>query len=509
MQRTVFRVTPIARNRDTRVGVVDIGSNSIRLVVYQALSRAPMPVFNEKVLCGLGRDLARTGRLHRDGRAMALANLIRFKGLLEGMGVDHVDVLATAAVRDAADGPDFVAEVERRCDFGVTVIDGAEEARLSAMGVLSGVPDADGVMGDLGGGSLELVGFSRGRIGEHRVSLPLGPFRLLDGPRGESGTRETIRRHLAEQRWLGGYRGRNFYPVGGAWRSLAKVEMTKRKYPLHVIQQYTVPAGEITQLAGLIGRQGRSSLERLPGVNKRRLETLPAAGLVLEAVLDIVQPKQVVFSAFGLREGHLLDLLSPEERALDPLIEACRDIALRLDRFAHADLIFGWSAPLFAGEEPRQARLREAASLLSDVCWAEHPDYRAAHAFLRTLRLPIAGIDHAGRVFLALALFIRYGGSLSELNDDPVLELLPEQDKARAILIGLTLRLAQTLTGGASDLLKRTALEVGGGEVRVVLAGDAAVLAGDVVQRRLDAVAKAVGATGRITVSERRERAAG
>ncbi|MEE8272330.1 MAG: Ppx/GppA family phosphatase, partial [Alphaproteobacteria bacterium] len=296
MSERAYEARPIARGPGGRVGIIDIGSNSIRLVVYDRLSRAPVPVFNEKVLCGLGRDLVRTARLNPDGVAMALTNLARFTRLLDGMGVGHVDVIATAAVRDAEDGDSFVAGVKRTCGLDITVISGAEEARLSAMGVLSGTPGADGVMGDMGGGSLELVGLDRHTIAQ-QVTLPLGPFRLMDGKASRPQIRALVGRHFEAQEWLAGYRARSFYPVGGAWRTLAKVHMSKLKHPVHVIHQYTAPGPEIQQLAGLISRQGKSSLERLADVNKRRLETLPYAALVMEQLLTVLAPTQVA-SAF-------------------------------------------------------------------------------------------------------------------------------------------------------------------------------------------------------------------
>ncbi len=492
-----FRLRSIARARSGRVAVIDIGSNSIRLVVYDRLSRAPLPVFNEKVLCGLGRDLAQTGRLHAQGVAMALRNLARFRGLIDGMGVRHVDVIATAAVRDATDGAEFVAAVKRHCRLDVGTISGEEEARLSAMGVLSGTPDADGVMGDLGGGSLELVALDQKTIGR-QVTLPLGPFRLMGGGKSRLEERALVQAAFAAQDWLSAYRGRTFYPVGGAWRSLARVHMAQSGYPVHIIHQYAVAGAEVQQLAGVIARQGRLSLDRLPEVNKRRLETLPHAALVLECLLEAMAPAQVVFSAYGLREGHLFDQLSETDRAADPLLHTCSEIARRLDRFGEAAGVARWTRTLFVGETPAAARLREAACLLSDFCWVEHPDYRAEHAYLRTLRLSVVGIDHAERVFLAATVYARYGGTIGDsLSEAAELVLSPEEVE-RARLLGSTLRLAYALTGGATGLLDSTRLERVDGDLVLWLPEDHRALDGDAVERRLEAVAKILGVTGRI-----------
>ncbi len=160
--------------RRDSVAVVDIGSNSLRLVVYDGVRRAARIMLNEKVLCGLGRGLSETGRLNQEGVEQARVNLQRFVSLARAIGVSRLDVLATAAVRDADDGREFAAEIERRFGVRVRILAGAEEGRYSALGVLSGIPDAQGFAGDLGGGSVELVPVAKGRAGAG-ATLPIGP----------------------------------------------------------------------------------------------------------------------------------------------------------------------------------------------------------------------------------------------------------------------------------------------------------------------------------------------
>jgi len=491
---------PLSGRSDTgdRIAVIDIGSNSIRVVVYDRLTRSPTAIFNEKILCGLGKTVERTGRLNPDGVRLAFDNLCRFRRLLDAMQVARVDVLATAAVRDAADGPDFVADVERRTGFGVRVISGEEEARLAAMGVLSGTPGADGLAGDLGGGSLELVVLENGVIGS-QTTLPLGALRLL----GLSDSRpanvaKVVDRHLEEIPWIAKAAGRTFYPVGGSWRALAKLHMEQVNHPVHIIHDYAVDGAELTDFVGLLGRQSRSSLERMGGIPKRRLETLPLAALVLERVLKAVRPARVVFSAYGLREGHLFDLLPSREREQDPLLTACAEVAERIGRFGHAEILTAWTARLFPEEGASMRRLRQAACLLSDLGWMEHPDYRAEHAFLRILRMPVAALDHSERAFLALAVYARYTGDLNSDLLAGAKTLAADGIKDRALILGLALRLAHTLTGGAATLLQRTALRLEEGSLTLSLPEDAAMLNGETVRRRMDALAKALGKKGEI-----------
>lgn len=485
-----------------RIAVIDIGSNSIRLVVYDGLKRAPLPLFNEKVLCGLGRGVEKTGRLNPEGVAQALDSLERFAALAGAMRVSRIDAFATAAARDAGDGADFIAAVKRRTGLDVRVISGEEEARLSAMGVLSGTPAADGLVGDLGGSSLELVRLDRGLIGEH-LTLPLGPFRLMEVANGKAnGLNRGIDQYFEKLDWLPRMKGRPFHPVGGGWRALAKLHMEQTAHPLHIIHHYTVAADEARDFAALIARQSRSSLEKMSG-SRRRIDTLPYAALVFERLLRAAQPSKVVFSAFGLREGHLFDRLSPEVQRQDPLLSAADDWSQRFGRIGDPALLVSWTSGLFAGEDDAALRLRQAACILSELGWAEHPDYRAEHAFWRILRFPFPAVDHDERAFLALAVHARYAGTI----DTPVTAgsraLLSDAQALKALVLGLALRMAHTLTGGATALLQRTALKVSGERLVLTLPEDGSVPSGEAVTRRLDALAKVLNRAGEITTPVR------
>ncbi|MCB9957765.1 MAG: Ppx/GppA family phosphatase [Rhodospirillaceae bacterium] len=485
------RETELLGGHRHRVGVIDIGSNSIRLVVYNGIGRQPIPIFNEKVLCGLGRSLQATGRLDPEGRAMAEENLLRFHRLSRGMGVERLFVVGTAAVRDAEDGQEFVDDLQAKCGLAVRVVSGAEEARLAALGLISGLPGATGVVGDLGGGSLELIDVEAGVI-RAQETLPLGPLRLMAAPGGKGTARTTVREALATLPWLPAAAGRTFFPIGGAWRSLAKVHMARAKHPLRVIHELTVPTDTLRDLANLISRQGKASLDRLPGVSKRRLDALPYASLVLGEVLDAMQPGRVVFSAYGLREGLLFDQLSAEEQAEDPLIVGCRDVARRIDRFGPEAAIDRWTQGLAPLIPAPLDRLRRAVCLLSDIGWAEHPDYRADHAAMRVLRLPVGGLTHEDRAFMAMAIAVRYG-ALPTPADLTALSLLDAETRNAATLVGLTMRLAHTVSGGVPLLLETTWLDLSGDPIVLSVSETEGALMGDVVRRRLDAVAKALG----------------
>jgi exopolyphosphatase/guanosine-5'-triphosphate,3'-diphosphate pyrophosphatase len=484
-----------------RIAVIDIGSNSLRLVVFERLGATLLPLLNEKVMCGLGRGIARTGRLNRDGVQLAYANLQRFVALARALDVDHLMGIATAAVRDASDGPEFAAEIERQSGLPVRIVDGPEEARLSAAGVLAGIPGADGIVGDLGGGSVELVrieGGDRPAIVDG-ISLPLGPLRLAELGDNPKTIGETIERIVDGAALLRAASGRPLFLVGGAWRAIARLHMEQAQYPLHIIHQYTVTRRSAETFLDFVAGMSRRSLERITTINRKRLELVPLAAMILRRLIAVGAPERIVFSAYGLREGYAYSLLA-ERPSIDPLIAACIGVAASQSRGrSNGDRLQQWVAPAFGELTEEAHRLHRAACWLGDIAWTEHPDYRAEHAFTRSLRMPIGPINHHERVFIAAALHARYGGAA----DDPIkagtLPLLEDRSAAEARSLGLALRLAYTLCGGALDLLDQVALTRDGDMLALELPASGSLFQGEAVERRLNALGRALGLTTRMT----------
>mgnify|MGYP005813362611 CR=1 FL=1 len=494
------------RKRAARFGIVDLGSNSVRLVVYAAAVRSPVLVFNEKVLCGLGRTLSSTGKLDPKGIERAFDALRRFIALRDQIGIDRLVVAATAAVRDAEDGPEFLAEAEKICGFKIRLVSGPEEARLSAQGVLSGIPDADGIVGDLGGASLELVAVGGGQQLGEGETLPLGPLRIMDQTKNNLAAADAmVDKALKGLDLLKDQQGRRLFVVGGVWRNLARIHMAQRNYPIHVLHQYVIPARDAADIAKVIEKLGPKTLAQIPDISERRIDTLPFGALVLEKLIAAMKAKEVVVSAYGLREGILFDLLDKREQAKDPLIEGSHDLANRLARFPeHGDELTRWTAPLFGedvmGETPDQARLRRAACILADIGWYVHPDYRAHHSMTQILLAPFTAVDHAGRLFLARVGYHRHEGrGEPELIGD-LSGILTETENYRALVLGLSLRLAFTLCAATTGMLPRTRLEISKSNVVLVVPRRYEALLGEVVQRRLAALARAIDRKGEMRV---------
>ena len=462
----------------------------MRLVVYAAAARSPVLVFNEKVLCGLGRHMVTTGRLDPEGIERALGALRRFIALRSLVKVEHLEVVATAAVRDATDGPEFLARASEVCGFPVSLLSGGEEARLSGLGVLAGIPDAQGIVGDLGGGSLELIAVGQGAMAQ-TVTLPLGALQLMDR---SAAAAVWVDEQLASVDWLSKQSG-SLYMVGGVWRNMARLHMAQRDYPVRVLHQYAIPRAEAMNLAMLIEKLGPQSLARIPDVSERRIEALPFGALVLERLLKIFPAREVVVSAYGLREGVLFNRLSKKEQAKDPLIEGSRDLAQRLARFPeHGDELVEWTGGLFSGdagdETPGEERLRHAACILADIGWSVHPDYRAHHCMNQILLASFSGIDHPGRLFLAQVGFHRHEGTGEPMIVGKVEGLLSEEQNRRALILGLAFRLAFTFCAATPGVLPRTSLELSPKKLTLAVPPEYSSLLGEVVLRRLSRLAK-------------------
>jgi exopolyphosphatase/guanosine-5'-triphosphate,3'-diphosphate pyrophosphatase len=464
------------------LAIIDIGSNSVRLVVYAGAQRIPSPIFNEKVLAGLGRSVGETGAIAAENWDRALAALGRFKLLLKHMGVSQVRTLATAAVRDASNGPEFVAAIERT-GLDPRVISAEEEAWLAGEGVLSAIPGAKGIVGDLGGGSLELVPVADGTPGRG-ISLPLGVLRIGS----EKKAAELLRTALADTDLRDRAVGRPFYMVGGSWRALARADMIATGFPLPVVQGYHMPPTRAAQLRKLV----TSKDERIVrAIAPTRQATSPGAAMLLSLLVDALDPRELIVSSFGIREGLLFSTLAAGARARDPLIEGARDAGGAERRFGeHGDILDRWIAPLF-DDQPAQRRIRLAACLLADVAWQASPDFRADRGVEMALHGNWVGVTAPERVLIAQALSSSFGRN--RLPDQRLVALCTSGALRRAEQWGAAIRLAQRLSGGVGAVLGETSAAMDGRAVVLTLPKKQSALATGPVAKRLEQLGASLG----------------
>ena len=476
----------------SRVGVVDVGSNSVRMVVFDGAARSPAYFYNEKIMCGLGKGLAETGRLNPQGKERALAALRRFALLAKGMGAEPLTVVATAATREAADGPEFQAQVLRETGLKLWVIDGDEEARLSAQGVLLGWPEASGVVCDIGGNSMELARIGAGQVGT-RVSTQVGPFRLQQISGGKGKRRAAIEAALDEAQAMLNSTGERFYLVGGSWRVIARLDMERRGYPLTVLHEYRMQTDALLETLDWLDKSDLGQLRSKTGTSEARMELVPLACEVLRQVIKVFKPAELDVSAYGIREGLLFEQMPKRLRARDPLIEAARSAEQTSARLpGTGKKLYEFLLPLFAGAPPERLRLIKAACLLHDTTWRAHPDYRAEVCFDNATRANLGGLDHPGRVFLGLSLLHRYKNSRSGSRLEPLFKLLNDEETRMAEVLGKAMRFGAMLSGGDPAKAGELRWSPETKELELILTPHGQGLFGEVARARFASLANAM-----------------
>ena len=483
----------------SRVGTIDVGSNSVRLVVFDGAARSPAYFYNEKIMAGLGADMRETGRLSIEGRARALSALKRFALLCKGMNVSPMTAVATAAVRDAEDGPEFCEEVARETGINLWVASGKEEARLSAQGVFLGWPEAEGLMCDIGGSSMELAEIGNGVVGK-RATSELGPLKLM----GLKGGREARKAVIDET--MDGLRAdmpnpyQTIYLVGGSWRALARLDMERRGYPLKVLHEYRMTPKSVLQTVKWIRGRSVDDLRALTGNSEARMRLIPIAAQVLKSLIQRFKPKYLATSSYGIREGLLYEQMPFELKRRDPLIEACR-----WDEAKHARIpgfgrqLHKFIEPIFGKTSHERTRLIRAACLLHDVTWRAHPDYRAEVCFDNATRANLGGLDHRGRIFLGVALLHRYKNSRSGTRFDELFELLGERDLRDAETLGKAMRFGAMFSVERPELMGQFKWHPKKRLLRLSLHPETKDLFGEVAEARLMSLAASLEARVEVT----------
>ncbi len=469
--------------------VIDIGSNSVRLIVYQVTGRSIVQRLNEKVMAGLGENLSETGKLSEKGVESALKAIARFSAICASLGVTDVSAIATAAVRDAKDGKAFCEAAEENSDIKIRVLSGEEEALYAALGVVSAQRDPTGLIGDLGGSSLELISADAGELGKGKT-YKLGP-QALEGKSKLSVSKlsDFVKKQLRQ----GGAipKAERFYGVGGAWRSIAALHMELKNYPLRVLQSYSVPAKEIIDLCETIADVKKRPDDLLASVSSKRAATLHFTALTLKCVLEECGAKEFITSAHGLREGIVYESLDPETQQFDPLLAGVATLAHTDQRqvaFSRAlqnflDEILSVLPPVFGDDAAHERRLHEAAFILADIGAMLHPDHRSDIAKQLVLRGPYTGINHVGRVYLGLITGLRYNRKhvVEELEQSV---LTPEQIE-RAKTIALLIRVAAEFSGRTERILKRASIKAMGNQLVLTVQPRHKELVSEGVEKRL------------------------
>ncbi|WP_375255118.1 Ppx/GppA family phosphatase [Yoonia sp.] len=483
----------------SRVGVIDVGSNSVRMVVFDGAARSPAYFYNEKIMCALGAGLSQTGHLNPEGRMRAVSAIRRFAALADGMGIPALTAVATAAVREASDGMEFRDDVLRETGIKLWVIDGKEEARLSAQGVLLGWPGSYGLVCDIGGSSMELADLAEGRVGR-RVTSALGPLKLREIKGGRKAVKAYVRETMAQLHdEMGNETGMRLFLVGGSWRAIARVDMERRNYPLTVLHEYRMSSRQISKTAEYIRKSDLQELRVRCNISDSRMSLVPLAAIVLKELMRTFKPKDVAISSYGIREGMLYEQMPRELRERDPLIEACRFVEAKDARLpGFGRILYEFVKPLFPRANWQRKRIIKAACLLHDVSWRAHPDYRGEVTFDNATRANLGGLKHYERVLLGLALMNRYTSKTANSRFEPLFALLDDTQIKEAEILGRAMRLGAMLWLTADAEPGTLKWKPKTGELMLRLTRQARPLFGEVAEARFAALANAMGGTGTV-----------
>ncbi|NQY39793.1 MAG: Ppx/GppA family phosphatase [Henriciella sp.] len=479
-----------------KIAVVDIGSNSCRMVIYEQSGAALIPYFNEKAMAGLGRDLSETGRLSPTGSELALQTFHRFRAITASLNIKNVRAVATAAVREASDGPEFKKRAEAILGAPIKVLSGADEGRLSAVGVSIGFLGPKGLIADLGGTSMELRPVDQDAVGE---SFLLGPLaRAQDTNLPFEKRRKTMRKILANSEFVKTAAGQDLFAVGGAWRNVAAVHMMLRDYPLRVAHGYKMTQDDVENVieAAELARSDKLTREQLLGVSKRRFDTLPHAALLLKTLMEQLSVDKVTISSFGLRDGVAADGL--EVDGATGLLDA---VPLFL-RSTPQSKLFG--RELYSFIHPISKRFKKSETLLRAICSMAdagarmHPDHRAQLVYEQVLRAPVPSMSHSERLFAAYAAASRYTFKLVE--DPRYARLLGLGAKRRAKVLGTAMRLGSVYSGRSGAILATAKLAIKDDTLSMTVDKAYSDLVSETVGRRLSQLAGLMQLQPRLTI---------
>ncbi len=486
--------------KNNKIAIIDLGSNSVRMVVYDNPNRAMMPIFNEKAVCALARGLEQTGRLNPKGVIQARSAFRRYLKLCELMKVNEISIMATAAVREASDGAEFVSELESLHHVKINTISGEDEAKYAGMGVLYSIANANGIVADLGGGSLEIIAINNSEL-KNPVSLPLGHFRLIEVANNNIQNAETIMgRSLSELAVLSLNSGANLYAVGGGFRSLAKVHMSKHNYPLRILHNYEVLSESMLELCNFISRRTPEQLRKIAGLNNDRIETIAYTSSVMASLINVMRPAKIIFSAYGLREGAISESIDESSSGVSArMLQSCKDIASRSgEDVEYSNNLYQWLKDIFP-ETFVKRDILQAITSLSEVSWAEHPEYRHEIAFKKVLEAPAVGLTHKERVFMAISCYHRYKTKFDDKSFGFIKEILSDDEIKKAKAIGMAMSLAANLSGTSVEGLKSTSLSIKKNVLELHLNQDVEMLIAEVIDKKLEKLADSLSIKYRIS----------
>ena len=456
--------------------------------------RVPRLIYSEKVFCSLAKNLEIDNKIPKKNFKQAINVIKRFYKIAADIGSNEVIIFATAAVREAENGVKLKKEIESITKKEMIVLSENDEVKLSSQGVLSSFPNANGIIADLGGGSLELSFVINGVIQNYR-SLKIGVVRFLNlFLKDKNGFEKSIKKELNKITWFKGDPDTTLYLVGGSFRSLAKLHIWATDYPLSIVHGYTIKKDEALNVIDLASNVRSKTIKEIPDIEQERSKTIPVAGQILKFLLKKIYLKKIIFCSQGLREGFIFSLLPPEEKKVDPLIFSSKKISKNFDNsFFDGELIFNWLQPIFQNENENFKRIRLALSHLSELSyWQNFKDIQANYALNTVLYYPFLSITHEQRVFLAMSIYISCGGKLLNTDILKFSRLLKKDATNAARVLGQSIKLSYLVSGGLYKNLEKFRIEAKNNEIFLITPNKKILKTSTKIQKTLKKISKLI-----------------
>ncbi len=451
------------RNGEARtVGVIDIGSNTARFVQFEAAAETVRAVYEAKDVPRLGLAPGPGGQLSDAARARGVATLRRFARIVRSLGVTKTFAVATSAVRDAPNGPEFVHEVERTSGVLLRILSGAEEARYGYLGVAGAWELENDLVLDLGGGSLQLAQVRSGTL-RNSVSLPLGVLRLFqryfehDPPKRREWDelRAHVRTTLTSVLEAFGGTSTRLIGIGGTVRALARASVEMRQYPLRRVHGYALTDHDMEALRELLSEMPTAKRRAVPGIGGDRADVILAGIVVLQELVRAVGVDRILVSGTGIREGIALEAIGAKlPVSADVLTErsaaaAAESFAFRLDHGREvaetARALFDVLAPRFGGG-PTEARALRVAALMHDAGTAIDLWNHAHHSAYLIQNYPIWGLDQREVLLASMATYLHEGDAPPSEWKKDFLPIIRPPDLETADRLGAILEVAEMLS---------------------------------------------------------------
>jgi len=448
-------------NKRDSVGLIDIGSNTVRLCIYKGNMRNPDVLYNKKFFCGLGEYRPGTKEITKESEKKCVNSIIFFNSILDEIKTNQNIAICTAAIRNASNRKQIVKQISKVFKGKVITLLGSEEAELAAKGVIAAIPNACGTMIDMGGGSIELASIDKNKLNKIK-SFPLG---ILNFEQKDKEVKNFIKELSTKHKLQ-----KNFYLIGGTFRSIARCFIYFNEMPLNEIHQLKINKTHFKSLQSKISTLNYEQLSKVPKISIDRVKHLHIALKVIDQIFSNTQCETLIYPRYGIREGYIYSKLPKKLQNQDPTEISLNLIAKNRCRFLlFNQRSFNWIEKKylqFKNKKLSDDRLRvlKLACQISDLGWEQGSKNRAQYALSSILNLPLIGIGYNEKILIGYLIYLRHCKEILSKEDcdkkiEKIISYLSEEERSFGYEFGSIIHFLYSWSKGSSAALKNLSLK--------------------------------------------------